>query len=209
MGKLSTWLVVTLTAAAFAVGLATDALLNGGGSPRHAATAPSAAASTGRAAPAQQPAPTPTTPAKPAPPRPAPAKPKPVTVETGPAAPPVSGPKTVTVGVPESNPVASSSPAPTVTVAAPAAPGAPAPAPAAPVPPGTGATGEPSEPVELQPSVRQSMAAEEASLLNANAPAEAPSTGGKGVQELEHCLQLIADSSLPPGVEPSGCNLGG
>ena len=86
---------------------------------------------------------------------------------------------------------------------------APAPAPAAPVPPGTGATGEPSEPVELQPSVRQSMAAEEASLLNANAPAEAPSTGGKGVQELEHCLQLIADSSLPPGVEPSGCNLGG
>ena len=52
------------------------------------------------------------------------------------------------------------------------------------------------------------MASEAASLLRASAPESEGGATGKVVQELEQCLQLIADSSLPPGVEPAGCNIG-
>ncbi|HXW59610.1 MAG TPA: hypothetical protein VEJ23_09070, partial [Solirubrobacteraceae bacterium] len=107
---------------------------------------------------------------------------------------------------------------PTVTVPVPAAaPASPAPsepapsepAPSAPASPPTGTTVKPSEPVELQASVRHSMASEGASLLKVSAPVEEDNPAGKVVAELEHCLQLIADSSLPSGLEPAGCGIGG
>ena len=211
-GKLSTWLVVGLTAAAFGVGLLSHALLtSGSGGHDQTAGRPGAQAPVLTVeGPAQSPAPPrPAAPVKhtaAAPPSPAQPSSSPDVARTI----PVSGKKQpAAVSVPEPNPLASPSPPPTATTAPADVPASPtSPAPPAAGPPPTGATAEASEPVVLEPSARRAMASEAATQLKISAPEGEGGAASKVIQELEQCLQLIADSSLPPGVEPAGCNLG-
>ncbi len=210
-GKLSIGLVVGLTVAAFLVGLTGHALLTSGGGHRQTAAGPTFTVSTPpEAGPAQSTAPPSSTAAHRRAARPrtgsTPEKASPTVVRV------VSAPgrtRSVTVSVPEPNPLAGSPPQSSTTVTAPPASPATAPAPASSptASPPTGATGESDEPVQLEPGVRQSLASEGARLLRSSAVGGEEGAGSEVLQGLEHCLELIADSSLPAGVEPAGCDL--
>ena len=212
MRKLSTWLIVALTAAAFAAGITGGALIAGGPSRGHStsmittppASAPAALPTVARpAASSGVQVRTVSTPV---------AKSSPPVVRTVVTPPRRSAPSAVQT--PEPNPVAvvRATTPPPQPAPAPAAPAAPNPAPAATPSP---APSTAAEPVDVEPAARHAIAAAAVSLLQAATSGEAATTGKGGapsaadkvVQALEQCLELVATSSLPPGIEPTPCEL--
>jgi hypothetical protein len=213
MRKLSTWLVVALTGGAFALGLTGGAFLSGGAHRNNFASNPSPPAGTGSVAlprtpthaAAGQKAALPSTRTPPG------NTPKALvrTVTTPAVDTPVAVTtpnKTVIVRVPEPNPVAAATPtAVPVAVGAPAPP--PAPPAAAPAPPAP-APSNPNAPSKTESSALRAMAHGGVNLL-AEAAAEGGATTAplKIVQELEKCLELVAASSLPGGLEAPPCEI--
>jgi hypothetical protein len=211
MRKLSTWLVVALTGGAFALGLTGGAFLAGGAHRNNLAPKLSPPATTGSAAlgstpphaTASQKAAVPSTRTPPSgSPKAAvrtvtrPAVDSPVAVAT-------PNPKRVIVSVPEPNPVAAATP-----TAVPVAVGAPPPPAAPPAQPTAPPATPPQVPAKGESTARRAMANGGVNLLQ-----EAAAEGGgataslKIVQELEKCLELVAASSLPGGLEPPPCEL--
>jgi hypothetical protein len=196
MGKLSTWLVVALTATAFVVGLTGRAIVGGGGGEHSTPTSSTPSTTSPGAVPTistagKNPAATP----KAAPARRHTASvPSTSTATTGPTA--AGKPRSVirAVLLPETNPVAVG--APTTTgpepVAAPATPisaavGTPAPP--------TGTSSTPGEPGEVEPSARRASIGAAVGQLQAAAADTSEVVQGV-VQEL--CLELL-HASLPSG----------
>jgi hypothetical protein len=197
----STWLVVALTVAAFAVGIAGGALVGGGGAhhptsiisePAASSPAPVLTVSTPRAG---RPAPARTVAAPSVSPAPARTRTVSVPAARSPAA----------VRIPETNPLATQTPPPSTAAPAPST-GAPAPSSAPPSVTPPPAPSDSGEPVDVEPSARRAMAGAALSLLQAAAAESGEaSAAGKVIQTLEQCLELVAVSSLPAGPEPPQC----
>ncbi len=197
MGKLSTWLVVALTATAFAVGLTGRAIVDGGGGSGKHPTSTSSTPSTTSPGAVRT---TPTASRNPAaapkvPParRPTASAPSTSTVTKSPTAAPKPRIKRAVL-LPETNPAAVGTPTTTgpALVATP-----PTPIPAAvgtPAPP-TGTSSTPGEPGEVEPSARRASIGAALGQLQAAAANTSEAVQGV-VQEL--CLELL-NASLPPG----------
>jgi hypothetical protein len=211
MGRLSTWLVVGLTAAAFAAGLAGRALLDNGSQDHHTASVPSQTIT----APAASPSHGPPAPVKPLRPKRAHRRevhsaPQTHAVRVVVRHVPQPGGRVI-VQVPETNPMAAAPPPePAGGEASAAAPSTPAPGASAPATPSGAEPGDSGEPAELDPAARRVVASEAAALVKSASEAVGGEAGGAGevLSQLERCLELVADSSLPAGVEPSACQLG-
>lgn len=198
MGKLSTWLVVALTATAFAVGVTGATLVGGGASSKHSASTGSTPSTTSPGA-----SPTDSTASKSrAAARPAArarkltasvrTTPTPKTTPVATRRPPVSR----AVLLPETNPAAVGAPTTTgpAPVATPVTPVTQSPAPVATPAPGTGGSSNPGEPGEVEPSARRASLGAAVGQLQAAAANSGGEVQGV-VQEL--CLELL-NASLPP-----------
>ncbi len=211
MRKLSTWLIVALTGGAFLIGIAAASLLAGGGGGHGSSSTPSTSATAGtpsvsssttpprvsatvRSSPTQKPHAVAVQKVAPAGGDPAVVRIVHTVVRSGPGQ----------VPVPEANPLAGGT-------STPASPPAPAPSPPAPPPASRSEPSAPSEhsAAEQEQGARQAVATAAVNLLKSTA-AESSETSAvsKVIEELEHCLELVATSGLPPGVGSTPCEPG-